>query len=962
MAGATPPADGGVMPAGAEADGGASGGPVTGVPGLIGVPGVPGLPGVPPLPTPSSEGPEQDSSAKRIPKGRGRLEGTVVDATNGEPLIEAQVSVVGLKKRALTDIDGNYSLTLPPGTYALRVWAELRNPKRIDRVQVDLGKATRIDVTLGADEKKITVQEVVVVAQPDRATEAVQLVRRQKSATVSDGVSAEQLQRTPDTNASEAVKRVVGATIQDGKYVVVRGLGGRYSSALLNGVPIPSPDPDLPSAPLDLFPASLLANLNVAKTFTPDMPGNFAGGALMIETRDFPSKFTLKLRLGTGGDSNATFQKAYTYDGSKLDFLGYDAGKRSLPSEVPRDRPVTEAVFPERLDRNRIGAAFPNNWDLSRRTSLPDLRLGVTMGDSLFLANRRFGYLASANFSHRYTLRREHTQRLGEPRGDGTYTKSPEQLDAEVGTEVANVGTLLNIGFMPSPNHRLGFVSMYVHNTENSATRQRGRENNDNVIDRYRLRFLQRQMAMAQLNGEDSFGAGRLVLAWQGNTAITRQDEPDTRDLYRSERNGAFVIGTNQGNADRTFGALREISGGGGLDATLSFVPFKLKAGGSALLSSRRSRVRRFHYDVSERLGAQSNRNVFAQLNNGVEFNEITLPIDAFDADRNVFGGYAMADLLALDPVRVIAGVRYEVQTLSLVTGGSLGVPETDFLRLSRTNKSILPALNAVWAVNARSNLRTAYSITVARPHLRELAPTPFYDYVRRRVLYGDPNLDQTSIHNADLRWESFLEGNGVLAASVFFKHFRDPIERIILSTGGDGDSTTWRNEKSANVYGVEFEGRISGSRLSRSLAPLYAGANLALINSKVTQKQRPNQVGTTDRALQGQSPYVANLELGWSRETSRTQVSLLYNVLGARIFEVGTAGSPDVYEQPIHRLDLNVNQGLGHGLALKMSALNLLAQRSRLRQGGTDILAYDIGVGFLINLEWSMENRKGMK
>ena len=202
------------------------------------------------------------------PSGKGRVEGTVIDAKTGEPMIEAQVTVLETKKKVLTDIDGNYQLSLPPGTYSLRVWAEMKAGRRISSVVVEKGKTTRIDVSLGED-TKVVMQELVVVAKPDTATEAVQLVRRQKSATVSDAISAEQLPRTPDTNASDAAKRVVGVTIQDGNYVIIRGLGGRYIATLLNGVELPSPDPDLPNAPLDLFPAAMLANLTVTKTFSP---------------------------------------------------------------------------------------------------------------------------------------------------------------------------------------------------------------------------------------------------------------------------------------------------------------------------------------------------------------------------------------------------------------------------------------------------------------------------------------------------------------------------------------------------------------------------------------------------------------------------------------------------------------------------------------------------------------------
>src|SRR6266540_1282233 len=203
-------------------------------------------------PEPSTPAPGgEDESSRKIPPNMGRVQGTVVDGKSGEPMIEAQVTVVKTGKKVLTDIDGNYRITLPPGTYDLRVFAELRPARKIANVKVTVGKTTRIDVALGAgDEKQIAVQEVEVVATPDTATEAVQIVQRQKSAVVSDGISAQQIARSPDTSASDSIKRVVAATVQDNRYVVIRGLGGRYSATLLNGVPLPSPDPDTPSAPL----------------------------------------------------------------------------------------------------------------------------------------------------------------------------------------------------------------------------------------------------------------------------------------------------------------------------------------------------------------------------------------------------------------------------------------------------------------------------------------------------------------------------------------------------------------------------------------------------------------------------------------------------------------------------------------------------------------------------------------
>jgi outer membrane receptor protein involved in Fe transport len=334
----------------------------------------------------------------------------------------------------------------------------------------------------------------------------------------------------------------------------------------------------------------------------------------------------------------------------------------------------------------------------------------------------------------------------------------------------------------------------------------------------------------------------------------------------------------------------------------------------------------------------------------------VTNAFDAFDAQRGIFAGYLMADLLRLDPVRVIGGARYEVATVDLTLGNSLGVTDAMIERVHRNDGAILPAVNVVYALGSRSNLRGAYSITVARPHLRELSRAPFFDYVRRRVVSGNPELAQTSIHNGDLRYELFLDGGELFAASAFYKYFQQPIERTV-TPAGDGFNLNFVNADSARSYGLELEARLTGARFSRKLSPFYLGANLSLIQSRIRGEM-------VERPLQGQSPYTANAELGFRR--ARTTVSVLYNVFGPRISEVGKAGNGDVFEEPVHRLDATWSQGLGRQWTLKLSATNLLNQRTAFTQGDTvsslprvEIFAYRLGVSGLATLEWSYENGK---
>ena len=894
---------------------------------------------------------EQEGSTK-VPANMGQVRGTVVDGQTGEGLIEAQITVVKTGKKVLTDIDGNYRVNLPPGVYDLRIFAELRPARRIANVKVQKGKVTHIDVALGSGDEKVAVQEVEVVAAPDIATEAVQVVRRQKSAVVSDGISAQQIARSPDTSASDSIKRVVAATVQDNRYVVIRGLGGRYSATLLNGVGLPSPDPDTPAAPLDLFPAALLANLTVAKSFSPDMPGNFAGGILLIETRDFPSKFTLTLRATGSADTQSTGRTAYNYKGGGLDFLGYDDGARALPDAVPRDKRLGDAPFTAE-ESTKQQQSFPNNWVLRSHSLAPNLGFGLTVGDTLPLGNQKLGYLASVNYSHRWVRRETKLQRVGEKVND-RFLPSLEQLTEETGTELPTLGGLVTIGYAPSPTHRMNLTTLYTHNTENSAGRIRGTDNSGSVVDRIRLRFLERAMWFSQLVGEDALSPGRVLLGWQANVARTMQNEPDTRDLLRTQvPNGQFLVGSASGAAERSYGTLSDTTAGGGLDLSFLFDGAKLKTGVALTASSRDYLTRRFHYAPSPSIAALPSERIFTAENIGPNLSvaERTEAEDGYQASRSIWGAYIMADVVKFDPFRLIVGERLEIADLEVKLGNPVDPMASQAPLNKRTDRSLLPSANAVLALSKEMNLRAGYSRTVARPHFREISPALYYDYVRRRVLGGNPHLEETSIQNADLRWESFFGPTELLALSLFYKHFNKPIERVV-EDASSGTNVNFVNADSAKAYGVELEARTSLGRLTPSLLPVSLGANLSLIQSKVNIKD-------TDRALQGQSPYVANVSLGYQIERTGTGINALYNVFGRRIEEVGTAGNEDVYEEPVHRVDLTVNQRLPAGFALKLSATNLLNQPVVFTQGGIEILAYKSGVGFFGVIEWTLRDGK---
>ncbi len=898
---------------------------------------------------PPEEPPPPAAVAPRVAAG---IRGHVVDADTGEPIGGITITVDGHAASDTTDRAGGFDLELTPGTYTLRLSGDLYRRHRISGVAVRRG-VTKVDVRLSPEE----IEEVVVLAPPDTASDAVQVVRRRKRATVSDAISSEQISRSPDSSASDAAKRMVGATVQDGKYVVIRGLGGRYSLTLLNGVPLPSPDPDVPAAPLDLFPASLLANLTVTKTFSPDMPASFAGGALSIETRSFPSKFTLKVRSGLSADSETSFGGLNEYAGGSLDTFGFDDGTRGLPAAIPQDELAAGLdLTPDQLTEQMV--SFGDTWAIEDGTAGPNGSLGVTLGDTVERGKDRLGYFSSANFSRGFSRRRTHIAAVGEDDGMGGLLPSTLQLDEDLGRASAALNGLLSAGWTHGTAHQVNLIALYTHTAEDSASIVSGIDGNTSIVERSRLQFVERQMIFTQLVGESALADGKAILGWQANVARVSQDEPDTRDVVRVQGvDGRYAIDTTSGSAERLFSELGDTSGGGGLDLTVPLTDVRLKAGASYLHTQRQYQARRFHWFI---FGDESRfmepQDAFGDANaDQLSFYEATLPSDGYQARRGTSSAYALADVSVWDPLRAVAGVRVERAATNLNISSTIDQGELPPLcddnpdgSCDRNDTHLLPSLNLVYGLSETTNLRAAYGLTIARPNFREVAPSLYFDYVRRRAIGGNPNLLTTTVHNADLRWESFLGDTELVAASLFYKRFQDPIERT-LEDAGSGSNVGFSNAAGADVYGVELEARASLARIAPALADFNVGANLALIRSSI-------DLMGAERALQGQSPYVLNIDLGYALARTGTQVNVLYNAFGRRIEEVGTGGAGDVYEEPFHRLDLTIGQQLPNRLKLKLAGANLLHQRVVRSQNGVEIVGYQAGTSVVLGLELSVE------
>lgn len=877
--------------------------------------------------------------------------GRVLDADTGEGMIEAQVSVVGSNKKTLTDLDGNFSLALPPGTYTLRSFYELYEPRRVDNLQVVRGSAVSVEIRLSPQSGVAVQEEVVVTARADRATDATQLQIRRESVAVRDAISAQEISRSGASNAADAIRRVVSATVDSQNRLIVRGLGSRYTRTLLHGFRLPSTDPDDPGVELDLFPSGVLSNLAVLKTSTPDLPADFAGGILAVETRDFPKSFFLQTNLSLGYNTEATGRMLPTYKGGSRDFLGFDDGTRGLPGAIPGDRVSSRrepGVMPKYTgdDVTAFGKAFDNNWGVYKERGLPNMGLGIILGDTVRVAKRNLGYLAAFGYQYRTTHRNAYHKRAQfrtlDNGSQGLDLQEVTRFRDDGASRVGSFGALGTLNYELNHRSNIALISLLSQSGSADTNYAEGEAQDRTFYTQRRLRFVQRQLWFTQLRGQhrELPKLHKLSVDWSLNLARAQRDEPDTRTVrYEAQSPDLpYQWRNNNRSPQRLYSGLEEWTLGSQLDLTLPIVErVKLKLGGQTRHAKADFGLRRFSFlpipggGNPGEYGTRAPDQLFAPENVGtlISLQENTLATDGYKANSGTYAGYGMLEVKPTKLLRVIGGARLESYHQDLTAFAPTATPQ-DVPKIDNTTNNVLPSGALIYTLMEDMYLRGSYGMTVARPLFRELAPFLFDDDIRRITVSGNPNLKQTQIHNVDLRWELFPSDSEVLAVTGFYKKFNAPIESYTI-----GDQRSFQNAKSAQNAGAELETRVSLGRVIPVLKPVTLGANLTYVWSQI---QISDDVMTTNtsskRPLSGQSPYVANLSLGFTEAVSGSSLFLYYNVYGARIDQVGANGLPDHYEQAFHSVDVIGNYNFDRHWSLRLSGRNLAFREVRIKEG----------------------------
>ncbi len=899
----------------------------------------------------------------------GRISGTVVDAETGDPLIGATVVVVGLELGAMADLEGAYLIrNVPAGQHTVQVSMIGYAQKRVTEIRVEPGQVSRIDIPV--EQELILADVVEVTARSLENTEAALLKQRQNALSISDAISAEDISRGAQGDVAAAMTRVTGASVVDGKYVYIRGLGERYSTAQLNGTSLPSTDPNGKSVQMDIFATNLLDNITTEKTFTPDKPGNFTGGSVNVKTKSLPESFTMSFSTSTKYNTQSTFKDMLSYEGGEYDFLGFDDGTRDIP--MPLKDPDVEIPSITSALRDPVAAQLLDLYSKSftDKTMTPTTIEGglgqsyaFSIGNQTEIAERPFGMLGSVSYNRNISAYDNGASGIWKRVSRESEGLNRERFATDMsGSEEVLWGGLVNATYRLSNTHEIGANVLYNRSGEKLSRFQTGAWPSslpgENV--RYETRvlsFIEREMRSLQFRGKHVLPSiSNAEIEWTGAFIRSNQDEPDLR-YFTNEYQTVDAAGAGASDLDsytialsnyaaptRYFRNLEESNRDFKLDVTVPFTPWsglaaRLKLGGAYLDKEHTFRERRFSFR-QDALQYRNDPAVFfssartgilpAELQDTPGFtrfgNFVSEDSDLknnFDGEQEIMAGYAMLDLHFSNRFRITGGARFESTLLDVAShDASLSPGKLD-------EKDWLPSVNTVYQVADNMNVRGAYSRTLARPSFRELAPFASFLFVGDYIFVGNSELKRTLIDNYDLRWEWFARPGEIYAVSYFNKRFENPIERVIVTTNGE---IQYQNVDRAFVTGVELEYRKKLDQVHPALRNFQLGGNLSLVKSQVDIA--PSELAiihaidpgaAETRKLQGQSPYVVNIDAMYDNTDTGTLVSLHYNVFGERLSEVSTGGTPNAFEQPAGMLDITGSQRLWDRVTLKFSAKNLL-------------------------------------
>ena len=870
----------------------------------------------------------------------GNIKGTVLDKQTKEPLTGATIQITGTALGVVADIDGNYTLNVNDGTYTITV--RYIGYKDILLNSIKVKAETLLNFEMESDAQALG--EVSVVAKKNLEGERALQMERQKATLAIENLGAKEMSIKGISNVEEGVKKITGISIASAGQLIVRGLGDRYSTTTLNGLPIASPNPDNKLIPLDIFPASTVQNITVSKVYDASAFADYSGAHIDISTKENVGSDFLSISFNAGGKFNTLGKDFYRMD--------RDGSLFKTPSLDQKLIDMSLTDFEEYARHNRL---FNTSFQVSKKTALPEFGGNIGFGKRFTLGGNEVSVLGSIGVSNDLQTMDNASIRTLEATGNTLNEFNYDSYSNEL-----KIAALGNLGYSFRTSDHIGYTFFYARNAIDTYMRREGVDYEDhhligsnNVTHIYSLQN-------HQVNGKHYFGK-QWDLNWSGSYSKTSSDEPDRRQvMFIREDDQIKLFKLNRQETMRYFGSLNEDEWVGDLTASYRFGDNnKLQAGFTYKDKNRDYMGTRFYYNLNKlnpTITDIYDTDSFLNMEN-VENGSITIdrkkqPKDSYTAGNSIYAGYIATEYYPVAPLLVNLGVRYEIskQWVDYYTDG--GKAER-----SELNKNdLFPSLNMKYQMNEKNSLRFAFSRTVTRPSFIEMAPFLYQESYGSAQIRGNADLQNGYNYNIDLRYELFEKNGDMLSITAYYKHLKAPIERVQTLSGGSAVHS-FRNADNGMATGVEIEFR------KEIVKDLRFGVNGSYMYTNVKLPEG-GAYTNSQRALQGASPYLANADLTYSPAFSNDRqlsVALLYNLQGSRIHSVGISGLGDIKQQPVHTLNFTGSYRFNRRFAVKLQVNDLLNQDILFKQevpttgDKVEVERFRKGTGFEVGFSYDL-------
>ena len=870
----------------------------------------------------------------------GNIKGTVLDKQTKEPLTGATIQITGTAQGVVADIDGNYTLNVNDGTYTITV--RYIGYKDILLNSIKVKAETLLNFEMESDAQALG--EVSVVAKKNLEGERALQMERQKATLAIENLGAKEMSIKGISNVEEGVKKITDISIASAGQLIVRGLGDRYSTTTLNGLPIASPNPDNKLIPLDIFPASTVQNITVSKVYDASAFADYSGAHIDISTKENVGSDFLSISFNAGGKFNTLGKDFYRMD--------RDGSLFNTPSLDQKLIDMSLTDFEEYARHNRL---FNTSFQVSKKTALPEFGGNIGFGKRFTLGGNEVSVLGSIGVSNDLQTMDNASIRTLEATGNTLNEFNYDSYSNEL-----KIAALGNLGYSFRTSDHIGYTFFYARNAIDTYMRREGVDYEDhhligsnNVTHIYSLQN-------HQVNGKHHFGK-QWDLNWSGSYSKTSSDEPDRRQvMFIREDDQIKLFKLNRQETMRYFGSLNEDEWVGDLTASYRFGDNnKLQAGFTYKDKNRDYMGTRFYYNLNKlnpTITDIYDTDSFLNMEN-VENGSITIdrkkqPKDSYTAGNSIYAGYIATEYYPIAPLLVNLGVRYEIskQWVDYYTDG--GKAER-----SELNKNdLFPSLNMKYQMNEKNSLRFAFSRTVTRPSFIEMAPFLYQESYGSAQIRGNADLQNGYNYNIDLRYELFEKNGDMLSITAYYKHLKAPIERVQTLSGGSAVHS-FRNADNGMATGVEIEFH------KEILKDLRFGVNGSYMYTNVKLPEG-GAYTNSQRALQGASPYLANADLTYSPAFSNDRqlsVALLYNLQGPRIHSVGISGLGDIKQQPVHTLNFTGSYRFNRRFAVKLQVNDLLNQDILFKQevpttgDKVEVERFRKGTGFEVGFSYDL-------